>query len=201
MWDLYQNQPAFVLGFHGCDAAIADKIVSGAEHVLQSNKPYDWLGSGAYFWESSPHRALEWAVEMAKRPSTNPRRIQTPAVVGAIIDLDNCCNLFDSAALDELRNAWEIMDLVGMPDGSPIPENKGDTPDRLGRYRDRAVIEFMHELRKQGGFPAYDTVRAAFPEGGELYPQAGFTARSHIQIAVRNLRCIKGYFKPIAIQK
>jgi hypothetical protein len=197
MWDLYQNQPAFVLGFHGCDAAIANKIVSGEEHVLQSNKLYDWLGSGAYFWESSPHRAMEWAEEMAKRPSTNPRRVQTPAVVGAIIDLGNCCNLFDSAALDELRNAWEILDLICMPDGSPMPVNKGETPDRLGRYLDRAVIEFMHQLREQGGLPAYDTVRAAFPEGGDLYPQAGFTARSHIQIAVRNSKCIKGYFKPI----
>ncbi|MEO3690433.1 hypothetical protein [Roseateles paludis] len=198
MWGLYQNQPAFVLGFHGCDAAIADCIVSGAEHVLKSNKPYDWLGTGAYFWESSPHRAMEWAEDMAKRPSTNPRRVQNPAVVGAIIDLGNCCNLFDSAALDELRNAWDILSLLGMPDGSDVPENKGSTPDRLGRYRDRAVIEFMHELRKQSGLPDYDTVRAAFPEGGELYPQAGFTARSHIQIAVRNPRCIKGYFKPIA---
>jgi hypothetical protein len=197
MWDLYQSQPAFVLGFHGCDAAIADKIVSGAEPILPSNKLYDWLGSGAYFWESSPHRAMEWAEDMAKRPSSNPRRVQTPAVVGAIIDLGNCCNLFDSAALDELRKAWEALDLIGMPDGSPMPVNKGDTPDRLGRYLDRAVIEFMHQLREVNGLPAYDTVRAAFPERGPLYPDAGFTARSHIQIAVRNLRCIKGYFKPI----
>jgi len=197
MWDLYKNQPAFVLGFHGCDAAIADRIVSGAEPILQSNKLYDWLGSGAYFWESSPHRAMEWAENMARRASTNPRRVQTPAVVGAIIDLGHCCNLFDSAALDELRNAWEALDLIGMPDGSPMPENKGDTPDRLGRYLDRAVIEFMHQLREANGLPAYDTVRAAFPEGGELYPKAGFTRRSHIQIAVRSLRCIKGYFKPI----
>jgi hypothetical protein len=197
MWDLYQNQPAFVLGFHGCDAAIADGIVSGTEPILQSNKPYDWLGSGAYFWEASPHRAMEWAQNMAQRPSTNLRRVQTPAVVGAIIDLGNCCNLFDSAALDELCNAWSVLQASASKDAS-LPENKGNTPDRLGRYLDRAVIELMHQLREYNGLLAYDTVRAAFPEGGELYPGAGFTARSHIQIAVRDLRCIKGYFKPIS---
>lgn len=198
MWDRYKVQPSFVLGFHGCDESVADKVVTGAEQLTHSTKKYDWLGSGAYFWESSPHRALEWAQSMAARPSTSPRRIQTPSVIGAVIDLGQCCNLFDSAALDELRKAWELLDLVGMDDGSPVPDNVGDTPDRLGRFRDRAVIEFMHLLRDQAGLPSYDTVRAAFPEGGELYPQAGFTARSHIQIAVRNPECIKGYFKPIA---
>ena len=109
MWDLYQSQPAFVLGFHGCDATIAAKIVAGDEPIHPSNKPYDWLGGGAYFWESSPHRAMEWAEQMAHRRSANPRRVQKPAIVGAVIDLGYCCNLFDSAALDELQNAWGIL--------------------------------------------------------------------------------------------
>jgi hypothetical protein len=197
MWDLYKVQPGFVLGFHGCDESVAAKVIAGHEPIAHSTKRYDWLGSGAYFWEASPHRALEWATQMAEGADSSTRRIKSPAVVGAIIDLGQCLNLFDSAALDELRNAWELIDLVGMEDGSPIPENIGETPDRLGRFRDRAVIEFMHALRANSGLPSYDTVRAAFPEGGELYPQAGFTARSHIQIAVRNPACIKGYFKPI----
>jgi hypothetical protein len=40
-------------------------------------------------------------------------------------------------------------------------------------------------------------VRAAFVEGGQLYPDAGFSAKSHIQICVRNVACIKGYFRPL----
>lgn len=197
MWDLYKVQPAFVLGFHGCDAATASKAIAGVEQLKPSEKKYDWLGTGAYFWESSPHRALEWARNMAGRPSTSPLRIQVPAVLGAIIDLKHCFNLFDSAALDELKNAWELFKLTSKRDGTPMPENKGNTPDRLGRFRDRAVIEFMHALRREAGLPSYDTVRAAFPEGGKLYPGAGFTCRSHIQIAVLSPGCIKGYFRPI----
>lgn len=197
MWDLYKVQPAFVLGFHGCDADVAASVIAGTEHLNHSNKKHDWLGGGAYFWEGSPHRALEWAEDMAQRPSTSPNRIRNPAVVGAIIDLRNCCNLFDSSALHELKDAWELFRLTSKRDGAPIPVNKGATPDRLGRFRDRAVIEFMHTLRKESGLYPYDSVRAAFPEGGKLYPGAGFTRRSHIQIAVRNRACIKGYFKPI----
>lgn len=197
MWDLYKVQPSFVLGFHGCDAAVAEKVLAGKDHITRSEKLHDWLGSGAYFWEASPHRALEWATQMVGRPSSSPRKIQTPAVVGAVIDLGNCLNLFDSAALDELRSAWDLLSQVGMADGSPIPENRGALPDMLGRYRDRAVVELLHTMRQAAKLPAYDTVRAGFPEGGPLYPNAGFTARSHIQIAVCNPTCIRGYFRPI----
>ena len=197
MWSRYKTQPSFVLGYHGCDERVAEQVLAGKSHLRHSTKKYDWLGSGAYFWESSPHRALEWAQDMARRPSESPNRIVTPAVVGAIIDLGECCNLFDSDALDEIKEAWSILNLVGMPDGSPMPKNVGNTPDRLGRFLDRAVIEFMHQLREQSGARSYDTVRAAFPEGGKLYPGAGFTKRSHIQIAVRAPECVKGYFRPI----
>ena len=48
--------------------------------------------------------------------------------------------------------------------------SRGATPDRLGRFRDRAVIEFMHTLRKESGLYPYDSVRAAFPEGPRRIP-------------------------------
>jgi hypothetical protein len=62
---------------------------------------------------------------------------------------------------------------------------------------DRAVIEAVHGTRDDNAHPPYDTVRSPFPEGGKLYDGAGFQAKNHIQIAVRNLDCIKGYFRPI----
>lgn len=43
----------------------------------------------------------------------------------------------------------------------------------------------------------FDTVREVFVEGDELYPIAGFKEKNHIQICVRNLNCIKGYFNPL----
>ena len=41
----------------------------------------------------------------------------------------------------------------------------------------------------------FDTVRALFPEGGPLYPTAGFLTKTHVQIAVRNLNQIRGVFR------
>jgi len=35
-----------------------------------------------------------------------------------------------------------------------------------------------------------------FWEGNELYPNAGFRKKNHIQICIRNPNCIKGYFLP-----
>ncbi len=53
---------AFVLGYHGCEKAVADAIIgSDTQHLAPSRQDYDWLGSGIYFWEADPRRALEWA--------------------------------------------------------------------------------------------------------------------------------------------
>jgi hypothetical protein len=42
----------------------------------------------------------------------------------------------------------------------------------------------------------YDTVRGAFLEGAPAYPRAGFSREAHVQIAVRNLACVLGVFRP-----
>jgi hypothetical protein len=41
---------SFVLGFHGCDHLVAQRVVSGSTELLKSENDYEWLGHGAYFW-------------------------------------------------------------------------------------------------------------------------------------------------------
>lgn len=82
------NQPAYVLGFHGCERALAESVVGGGHDLAWSENPYDWLGHGIYFWENDPYRAFEWA--------TRQRRIPVPWVLGAFVDLGNCLNLLES---------------------------------------------------------------------------------------------------------
>ncbi len=48
---------SFVLGYHGCDRRTGLKAVNGEVELIQSDKDFDWLGPGAYFWESDPQRA------------------------------------------------------------------------------------------------------------------------------------------------
>ena len=42
----------------------------------------------------------------------------------------------------------------------------------------------------------FDSVRAAFWEGEELYPNAGFKTHNPIQLSIINPDCIKGIFLP-----
>lgn len=81
--------------------------------------------------------------------------------------------------------------------GAQLPANgKG----KLRRNLDCAVIETLHELRKELQEPGYDSVRGTFFEGEDIYPGAGFKSKDHTQICVRNLACIKGYFRPIEVR-
>jgi hypothetical protein len=182
------------LGFHGCDKSVADRVLSKRQPLKPSQNTYDWLGSGIYFWENSPQRALEWAQQLKRR-----RKIRTPAVVGAIIDLGNCLNLLDSQYLKVIRTAYASLITATRESGAKLPQNRPlpGGKDLLLRNLDCAVINTVHELRRDEGLPPYDTVRSAFIEGDEAYPNSSFKNQNHIQICVRTLHCIKGYFHPL----
>lgn len=182
---------SLVLGYHGCDARVAQKVVLKKESLRPSENPWDWLGHGCYFWEDSPERAEQWAASEIKRPRS---KIKHPAVLGAIIDLGNCLNLADSEALQQVKVAHErytaVCDLIG------IEKARNHGIDLRIRYLDCAVIEWLHQLREEESKPAYDTVRGFFIEGRPLYAGAGFRELDHIQICVRSPKQIIGLFWP-----
>jgi hypothetical protein len=45
-----------VLGYHGCEKSVADRVLTGDDTLRKSEKRHDWLGSGIYFWEHGPER-------------------------------------------------------------------------------------------------------------------------------------------------
>jgi hypothetical protein len=176
-----------VFGYHGCDAAVAEKLVTGRSNLTTSASAFEWLGTGSYFWEDSPDRAKLWAEEKAKK---GPHGIKNPTVVGAIIDLGNCLNLVDSASLDLVKDAYRLLQVSD----EPLPINRGT--EGKARALDCAVMETLHRFRENAGKTPFDTVRSFFLEGHELYPTAGFRELDHIQICVRTPKSIKGYFLP-----
>ncbi|HMN20592.1 MAG TPA: hypothetical protein PKA16_04275 [Ottowia sp.] len=194
----YEFQPSFILGFHGCEKLVAEDILSGAEpHLLPSEKKYDWLGKGIYFWEGSYARAMEWA-----RAKHRDGVIATPAVIGAVIDLRHCLDLFDSGSMAEVKRAHALLSKILDSADLKMPRNVGKTPDKAGRELDCAVMNLLLSLRdaqaKQvKGLETFDSVRGPFLEGDPIYPDAGFRQQTHIQISVRNTACIKGYFRPL----
>lgn len=195
---MYSRLPAFVFGFHGCDQAIKEAVLSGGEPLKPSTNNYDWLGSGIYFWEQNPVRAMDFAALAMQHPGRyTSRPITTPAVLGAVIDLGNCMNLMDAAHLERLKYAYDYLETNVREAGTQMPTNHGRGPDRPLRELDRAVIETLCAYTEMHGIdPKYDTVRGLFMEGEPVYPGAGFRAQAHIQICVRNINCIKALFDP-----
>jgi hypothetical protein len=189
---------AFVLGYHGCDRSFAQAAVLEGAEILQSHKDYDWLGPGAYFWESDPDRAFEWA-----RWKASIDHYKDPVVIGAVIDLRNCLDLVSRKDIELLRRAHSSFVRVQTEANLPIPKNSSPKgakdKDRVLRYLDCAVLRHLHQIidslaESDPGITPFDTVREMFVEGGRAYAGSGFYRKSHVQIAVRNPACIKGVF-------
>ncbi len=189
---MHRLTTTFVLAYHGCDKAVADRLVAGARFRTSAN-PYDWLGVGIYFWEANPRRGLEFAREIMRREGSKSK-IKEPAVVGAVIDLRLCLDLSTSAGAQEVRQAYGSFSAAVHAAGQSMPQNRGGS-DLLLRDLDRAVIEHLHVARKQAGLPEIDTVRGFYFEGERLYPDAGFFEKTRVQICVRKPDCIHGIFR------
>jgi len=189
------------LAYHGCDRTVGERILSGAEHVHASKNEHDWLGSGAYFWENNPRRALAWAEFLRDNPKYAFRRIRNPFVIGAIIAPGWCLDLTDGRCLEILREAYDVFEATMLDSRIALPKNeKGHSEDEdlVKRRLDCAVINFLHLMRQEQERSPFDTLRGAFFEGGPLYPGAGMTAKAHIQWCIRNPVCsIRGYFRPL----
>ncbi|MBR6371981.1 MAG: hypothetical protein IKS20_02250 [Victivallales bacterium] len=183
--------PHTILGYHGCDREIGEAIVLGKEKFHIRENKYDWLGSGIYFWENSPARALEWAKACVASPRLTRGSIKEPFVIGAIIDLQNCLDLTDMAYMGVLRGAYFQLQETFNLMCRRLPENK-DANHQL----DCMVINTAISLNNRNGNGQFDTVRGAYLEGEPIYPGAKILEKTHIQVCVRNLDCILGFFVP-----
>lgn len=187
---MYSSKPALVLGFHGLDETVGKKVLNGEDILRPSTNDYDWLGEGVYFWENSVERARQYAIEASQRRGST---IKKPFVIGAVIDFGNCLDLLDKRWLDFLRVAYDEMVMALKEQGKALPSNapfRSNDFDFKKRELDCAVIRYAVELLE------FDSVRSVFWEGEALYPGSGFRTHNHIQLAIINPNCIKGFFLP-----
>jgi hypothetical protein len=190
------NYQRMIIAYHGCDAAVVTRVLAGEDALSPSEREYDWLGPGVYFWEHGPQRAYDWAVDEKQR---DPQKIQTASVLGAYVNLGQCFDLLDTANTRLLQVIYPEFRRFSFETGNTVPENKsapGRTDrDKVLRFLDCAVIKYtLDKLGERGNL--YQTVRGVFVEGGEAFPGAGIMLKSHIQICVRDLRCVVGFFRP-----
>lgn len=206
---LYNIRSGLYIGFHGCDKAVRDQLLYKPNVVAKSTHSYDWLGTGFYIWEGNLDRAQQWAEDKAIRVREKGGKYD-PSVIGVVYELGHCLDLMDSGCIETVSAAYELfkndMDLIG----KPLPTNKDlksdPNKDKLLRDLDCAILNYTcaqvaekyKEEMKETGYShvrLYDTVRGCFTEGATL-PETQIYEKTHIQIAIRNLNCIKGFFLP-----
>ncbi len=186
-----------VVGYHGCDSAVAKQVLAGQAGLKVSRNAYDWLGEGVYFWEHGPRRAYEWAIEQARLVGT---KVRAPSVIGAKINLGVCLDLLDTANTRLLGSWYARFRYFMRQNGIPMPRNRDPRGirhgDRVLRFRDCAVIDYALSRLAKTERIAYQTVRGVFVEGGPAFPGSKIAVKSHIRIAVRDSECILEFFRP-----
>jgi len=202
-----------VLAYHGCDITTRDGFVRGEVKPRISSNLYDWLGDGLYFFEGDWTRALKLARFSHDHPHLLLTRkpIATPAVVGAVLEVDRWLDLTTQAGIADFTHAAQAVVSGSAARGTPPPVNKaafdGDT-DLLHRAFDKAACDMVHAFRKILHEQAlrdqdtaaivasapYQAARGAFEQGGLVSDGSSICADTHIQIAVQDLACIKGWF-------
>lgn len=186
------SKPFQVECFYSCDKELGLDLLSGKKELDPSENGWDWLGHGIYFWEQNPKRAWQYALENSKGKQFNKKKIETPFVLGAIVELGECLNLVDQEAIEILVEAYHGLEKTIKEAGEKMPKNIGDN-----RKLDCSVIQFIHQTRSSiSKLKPFDSIRSSFSEGEEAYPGSNFTQRQHIQICVQNPEMIKGYFLP-----
>lgn len=187
---MHELSGGLVLGYHGCDRDVGEQLLQKGDWRPSGNA-WDWLGPGVYFWEANPKRGYDFACELRDR-NYKHTKVKTPFVVGAVINPRLCLDLTTKAGCDIVLEAYTQFKAINALTGQPLPEN---SKDLLRRNLDCEVVRYVHLTRDDAGEAPIDTVRGVFVEGDALFPSSGFHAKTHIQIAVRNLDCIKGVFR------
>jgi len=204
---MYDTRPNLMLGFHGCEGAVRDRLVHNPDIIHRSKEVFDWLGHGFYVWENNYERALQWAKDKKKRDPA----FENPSVLGVVYQLDHCLDFTDSAYTGIIETYYLRMKHEFRLMGNALPRNKSlpadEHQDMVIRELDCSVIEYLHRRIDQDirtdlqnrGFSElrhFDTVRGLFTEGGPAFEGAGIRKKNHIQICIRNFNCIKGFFIP-----
>ena len=183
------SYPHFIFAFHGCDKTIGEELVLRKRIFRFSSNAYDWLGSGIYFWENDPKRALDWAIACKEKPNLTKGHIQDPYVIGALIDLTNCFDLTISSNISLLKSQYCLLKDVYEKAGMNLPQNEGKK-----HFLDNLVLNGIFDSNSDNKYPKFNAVRCAFKEGKPAYPGSDFSENGHIQICVHDMSCIKALF-------
>lgn len=141
-------------------------------------------------------RGLQFARELQKwrQSAGHGPPISEPYVVGVVIDLGFCLDLLSSTGTAAVASAYRNFLEYCTQANVRVPENSGGQ-DFLFRTLDCAVINHLHTVRAKANLTPFDSVKGVFTEGDRIYPGSGFYRKTHVQLCIRDLACIKGVFR------
>lgn len=188
-----------IVGYHGTGLTAALRLINRIDRFRPSEKDYDWLGRGVYFWEYAPRQALAFAAtrqrqyQQKRNKTTYDRRRATEplAVVACMIRLGFCLDLTEPENIEYIQKAF-VSYRVAMDDaGVPLPRNT-----RKYRKLDCAVFEYAYELIEDSEPSAkVDTARGIYvptDRAGRIWQGSWLSGDTHVQICVRNPASILG---------
>lgn len=188
-----------IVGYHGTGLSAALRLVNRIGDFVWSEKDYDWLGRGIYFWEYAPRQALNFAKirqrqyqQKKKKSAEDERRASEPlSVVACMIRLGFCLDLTEPANVNHLGKIFEDYKEAMKLAGEDLPKNR-----RKYRKLDRAVFEYAYKVI-EGAEPnlKVDTVRGIYvPTDGakRIWDGSWISRDTHIQLCVRNPASLLG---------
>lgn len=162
--------PTDAVGFHGTNRQAVPHLLAKAIH--QSDRRYEWLGTGFYLWQDSPWRAEDWAIAQHGSEA---------AVVAVRVSLEGCLDLMNPHWQALLAEADAQFVLECLADNTDVPVNRGSGY----RARDCATINWFCDRADEMG-QAIRSVRAIFEEGDPIFEASAIRTQSHIQLAIRD---------------
>jgi hypothetical protein len=188
-----------VVGYHGTGLTAALRIVNRVDDFRWSERDYDWLGRGIYFWEYAPKQALRWAKirqrqyqeKQDKTPEDELRATEKLAVVACMIRLGFCLDLTEPENVEYVGEIFESYKENIELSGDPLPKNNWQY-----RKLDRAVFEYAYEVIEDSEPNLkVDTARGVYvPKDGSkrVWTGSWISKDTHIQLCVRNPASLLG---------
>ncbi|MBE6400864.1 MAG: hypothetical protein E7037_02365 [Verrucomicrobia bacterium] len=180
------NTPFPFIGYHGCDRKTAQKILINHEALHESDAESEWLGTGVYFWNNDPQRALEWAKH---------KEVETPYVIGAIIQPQKLLDFSTREAESLVKCAYDWLYDEYQNSNEKLPKNQKFGQGDLF-YKNRKLDCLVMNTLHANSLQEHDVFSAPFLEGDPIYETGFFLRETHVQICVKNLNAIVGYFHP-----
>jgi hypothetical protein len=173
--------------------SVALRLVCRVADFVWSDRDYDWLGRGIYFWEYAPKQALNFArirqrqlKKKKNKTATEEQRANEPlAVIACMIRLGFCLDLTEPENVEYLREIFEsYKDSMSLA-GEELPRNT-----RKYRRLDRAVFEFAYKVIEDSEPKLkVDAARGVYvpTEGAKRIWEGSWISRdTHVQLCVRN---------------